>query len=166
MRIVLFLIGFITVFSSGPVVAEQSPFRSTSYPLPRFVSLSKSEVNVRTGPGKKFPIKWVYRKKKLPVEIILEYGPWRKVKDSEGETGWVHQTLLSGERTGIVTGESSVNIFRKNRKNSEVTAILESGVLVDVSVCKTDWCKVGVEGYRGWVERKFIWGVYENENFD
>ena len=92
---------------SAPVFAEKQPesqkeskaFRSTEYPLPRFVSLRSDEVYVRTGPGQKYPVQWIFRKKDVPVEIILEYDVWRKVKDYDGHEGWVHKTLLSGKRT-------------------------------------------------------------------
>ena len=45
----------------------------TGRPLPRFVSLKSSKVNMRRGPGKEFRIDWVYYRKNLPVKIIFEY---------------------------------------------------------------------------------------------
>src|SRR5690606_13563935 len=73
--------------------AQGDPFHSSPYPIPRFVSLASDEVNVRTGQGPKYPVKWVYTTKNRPVEVILEYDAWRKVKDMDGEQGWVHGTL-------------------------------------------------------------------------
>ena len=81
---------------------EKDAFRSTPYPLPRYVSLASDQVYVRAGPGSRYPIQWEFRKKGLPVEIVLEFDTWRKIKDYEGQEGWVHQSLLSGRRTGLI----------------------------------------------------------------
>ncbi|MGB0720715.1 MAG: SH3 domain-containing protein, partial [Bdellovibrionales bacterium] len=78
------------------------PFRSTAYPLPRFAALASNEIYVRAGPGKQYPVQWVFKKAGLPVEIVLEFDHWRKIKDYEGASGWVHKSLLSGRRTAIV----------------------------------------------------------------
>jgi len=95
------LIGFLFLPMSIPAYAQgadSSAFRSTELPLPRFVSLRSDKVFMRFGPGKQYPIKWVYERKWLPVEIILEFDTWRKIRDHAGEEGWVHQSLLSDRR--------------------------------------------------------------------
>ncbi len=141
-------------------------FHVTKLPLPRFVSLSAKEGYVRTGPGLRYPIKWVYKKEGLPLEVILEYEVWRKVRDHEGQTGWIHQTLLSGKRTGIIMGKETTDIFQKPRVDSKLAAKLQPGVVIDLEACITGWCRVKAGGYSGWAERKSIWGIYENEGFD
>ena len=77
----------------------------TGLPLPRFVSLRADQVNLRTGPGVRYPIDWVYRRRDLPVEIIDEHETWRRIRDWEGTIGWVHQSMLQGVRNAMVTGE-------------------------------------------------------------
>ncbi|MEH6546060.1 MAG: SH3 domain-containing protein, partial [Sneathiella sp.] len=72
-------------------------------PLPRFVSLSSNKVNVRTGPGTRYPITWVFVRRGWPVEVIAEYELWRRIRDVDGSTGWVHKGLLSSRRTLIIT---------------------------------------------------------------
>jgi SH3-like domain-containing protein len=165
----LFL-GFCLVFTlfSTLLRAEDVPpaFRSTEFPLPRFVSLGSGEVHVRTGPGMGYPIKWVFHKRNLPVEIVLEYETWRKIKDSEGQVGWVHSSLLSGRRTGLIRAEGMVPVRRKPKEDARLNAYIEAGAIVALDSCKESWCHAAAQGYEGWVERKFIWGVYENENFD
>ncbi len=142
-------------------------FRSTAFPLPRFVSLSSDEVFVRSGPGSRYPVKYVYRKKGLPVEVILEYEVWRKIKDFEGETGWVHQSLISGKRTGMIKDGEKVVLHQKPKKDSSEAAILEPRVVLDVDTCDEGaWCEVNAAGYKGWLERNHIWGVYEKEKID
>lgn len=148
--------------------AESAPeaFKSTPYPVPRFVSLHADEVYARTGPGLRYPIKWVYKRNALPVEIILEYEVWRKIRDSDGETGWVHQSLLTGKRTGLVTGEGLVPLFQKPQMEAKLAARIEPKTIVDLEECQKDWCRISAYGYPGWLERKYIWGIYDQENFD
>jgi len=123
-------------------------------------------VYVRTGPGRKYPVQWVFKKAGLPVEIILEYDAWRKIKDFEGETGWVHKSLLSGRRAGIVDTESVVHIHKKQSKDSDVLAKLNPKVVLKVESCEPVWCFVNALGYKGWLEKSVIWGVYGAEEFD
>lgn len=154
--------------------AKEKKFRATAYPLPRFVSLAKDKVYVRAGPTQQFPIKWVLQRKYLPVEVILEYQTWRKIKDHEGEEGWVHHALLSGDRTAIVMGEEMVPIYKTVSggltADNDKIAYLKPFVLLKVEECDGAWCYVKTleknTAFSGWIERKMIWGVYAGENFD
>lgn len=77
----------------------------TNLPLPRFASLRAEKVNLRVGPGSEYPIEWVIKRPNLPIQIIAEYETWRQIKDSDGTTGWVHQSMLSGKRFVLVKEE-------------------------------------------------------------
>lgn len=121
---------------------------------------------MRTGPGQKYPVQWIFRKKGIPVEITLEYDVWRKIKDYDGHEGWVHKTLLTGKRYGFIQGDENVSIFRKPTNNSRIQAYLEPEVLVALDECDGQWCRVNADGYKGWLRQSLIWGVYEAENFD
>lgn len=151
---------------SSPALAYDNPFRSTDLPLPRFVSLGKEEVNVRTGPGQSYPIKWVFHHQNLPVEIILEYGSWRKIRDYEGAEGWIHKILLSGRRYGIVQSPDPSLLRRSPSFDGVTVAKLSPYVVARIHQCRDLWCEIKTGSYTGWIERKNIWGVYENENFD
>ncbi len=162
------IIAFVLLFavSAFAYAQEPDPFHSSPYPLPRFVSLGSGEVNVRTGPGPKYPIKWVYTALNLPVEVVLEYENWRKIKDKDGDEGWVHSNLLSGTRTGIIKSNQNIIVLSKPDTSSKKLLEVEPQLLVFIKECEGGWCKISTSGYSGWIERKFIWGVYENENFD
>lgn len=133
-------------------------------PLPRFVSLRADEVKMRTGPGVQYPVEWVFHRQGLPVEIIAEYQTWRKVRDWQGTQGWMHQSLLSGKRSFIVTG--AVRAIRKApAPDSAPVARAEEGVVGGLFECPDNgqWCRVGVEGHEGWLRRVDFWGAYQNE---
>ena len=77
----------------------------TGFELPRYASLKLNESNLRVGPSTNYPILIKYIKKDIPVKIIDEYKDWRKIIDSQSNTGWLHKRLIKGE-------ESKINKFR------------------------------------------------------
>lgn len=136
----------------------------TGLPLPRFVSLRAAEANLRTGPGLQYPVDWVYTRPQLPVQIIAEHKTWRKIRDSQGTQGWVHQSMLTGKRTVTVTGKIRV-IREKPDVKSAVIARIEGGVIARLKECPdgSGWCRIESEGYEGWLRRPEIWGVLRGE---
>ncbi len=143
----------------------------TGLPLPRFVSLKSDEVNLRSGPGRDYPTLWVYRRAGLPLEVVEEFESWRKVRDADGATGWVLQSLLSGRRTALIlpwdakanTSPIQVTIRNDDSERSAPVAIVEAGVIANVLACDKAWCNVTIDRYRGYIEQKKLWGVYDSE---
>ncbi len=139
--------------------------------IPRFVSLKSDRVNVRSGPGTDYPTTWVFRRAGMPVEIIKEFETWRQVRDSEGATGWVVQTMLSGRRTAIVMpweakpGQTPTEVTLKDASSasSRSVATVEAGVIANIRNCDKRWCEVWIGDYKGYVEQSKLWGVYPNE---
>ena len=164
MKIVLFVISaFLLSFPSLAMAQGGETFRSTDYPLPRFASIGQEKSYVRTGPGSRYPIKWVFHKKYLPVEIVLEFDNWRKIIDHEGEVGWMHLSQLSGKRSALITSEDMVRLYRAPSKTETLIAFLEPNVVASIVSCSTKWCLINAKGYKGWLEKEYIWGVYKNE---
>jgi SH3-like domain-containing protein len=138
--------------------------KTSSLPVPRFVSLRTEPINLRTGPGVRYPVEWVYVRKRLPVEVIAEYDTWRRIRDPDGTEGWVHQSMLSGRRTAVVTADNTA-LRRESNDAGTVVARLEAHVIVNVQRCPADnaYCRVEINGMQGWVRRDAIWGVYPTE---
>ncbi len=134
-------------------------------PVPRFASLRSNDVNMRTGPGTRYPIEWVFTHQGLPVEITAEYEIWRRVRDPEGAEGWVHKSALSGKRAAIITG-----VIRDLRGDKDdkalVLAHLEVGSTGQLTSCAKDWCKLKFNGIKGYLRKTDFWGAYPNEVFD
>jgi SH3-like domain-containing protein len=131
--------------------------------LPRFVTLRADEVNLRTGPGERYPIDWVLIRKGLPVEIVEEFDVWRKIRDFQGSEGWVHQRMLTGARNVLVEGAVRV-LHVQPDPASPVAARAEAGVVARLIECpRGPWCRVEAQGIKGWLTRDEIWGVYPDE---
>ena len=145
-----------------PVIANADLGKETGLRVPRFVSMNSSKVNVRAGPGTRYPIKWVFQRKTLPVQIIAESDTWRKIRDFEGIEGWVHQRMLSGRRRAVVTGAIQ-QLKREPQETAKTVALLEPGVILRLEKCSGVWCLVEGGSYEGWIGRQSIWGVDAND---
>ena len=139
--------------------------KSGGLPIPRFVSLRTNPINLRTGPGVRYPVDWVYVRRHLPVEVIGEFDTWRRIRDPDGSEGWVHQSMLSGKRTVMVRGTAQA-LRRTSEDAAEVVATLDAGVIVNLLRCppQTAFCRVEVDGLQGWLKRDQVWGVYPTES--
>jgi SH3-like domain-containing protein len=146
---------------------------ATGLPLNRYVSFKSTEIKLRVGPGKKYQTSYIYQCKNCPVKIIAEFDHWRKIEDSEGTQGWVHQSLLSGVNYAVVksndltaTQKKTYNvanhqslIFRTPNENHNPIAKIELHTIVKVIKCDNDWCKTNVNSITGWIKKINLWGV-------
>ncbi len=169
-----------------PNYAVAQTVGASGLPLPRFVSLKSTRVNMRVGPGRDYHVQWLYVRKGLPMEVIQEFGHWRKVRDPIGVEGWILHSLLSGSRAAIVTPwdvptkEQSetvdlnrkllptTNMYAAASKNSDIIARIEAGSLAEIDNCHDNWCKLNVESEKnaeisGYVLQILLWGVYPDE---
>lgn len=141
-------------------VALQAPEvgPETNLPLPRYVSLKASEANVRRGPSLSHRIDWVFQRRGMPLQVIAEYGHWRRVIDRDGQGGWVHYTMLSGART-VIIDEDALRLYARATPESRETVQLEAGVIARLRECDASWCQLSAGGYKGWAPKDVLWGV-------
>ena len=130
--------------------------------VPHFASLRVDAVNLRTGPGERYPVQWVYQRKGLPVEVTAEYDVWRRVRDSQGTEGWVHERMLTARRSVVVTGTLRTLLNEPDTAGHAV-ARAEPGVIAQLLECKGSWCRLETQGIKGWLPRADFWGVYPDE---
>lgn len=146
----------------GFVTLSDAVAQASDRPIPRMVSIKAKEANIRTGPGVEYPIRWVYRRLDMPVQVIAEFERWRKIRDWEGDEGWVHFALLSARRTAIITAPETT-MRRIASTTSPAIARLGQGMVVRVELCDLEWCLITVQGYDGWIPRIDQWGIQPDE---
>jgi SH3-like domain-containing protein len=149
-----------------PPPPPQDPNKGSNsgLPIPRFVSLRSAQVNLRSGPGERYQIDWVYQRRDLPVEIEREFDIWRLIRDADGIRGWVQEVMVMGRRSFEITGADRTLRGDANETSREV-AILKVGVVGRIRGCaaQADWCQVQVGDYRGWLRRDEFWGTLPGE---
>ena len=155
--ILLFTISFKLHAKTGSV---------TGLDIPRYVSLKSNEVNLRVGPSTNYPIELTYTTKNLPVEVIDEFDAWRKIKDHQNTTGWLHKSLIQGDRFILTGYKNNNNVNLYNRPNGNIIGVIKKNNILDLKNCILHWCKVSLENINGWVLKKNIWGIYEFEIYN
>lgn len=156
---------------SGGRLDVPSVVQTSGLPVPRYVSLKSDRVNLRNGPGTDYPTSWVFKRAGLPLEVVKEFEGWRQVRDADGTSGWVLQSFLSGRRTALVLPwelkpdkpAPRVQLRNDDSESAKVVAVVEAGVIANVLSCDGRWCLVSIANYRGYIEQKKLWGVYERE---
>ncbi len=123
-----------------------------------FLTLRNDKVNMRQGPSFDYPIKILYKKKFLPVVIQDKSGNFRKVRDHENNSGWIHISQLSKKKAAITIDDDLI-LFSNSTIFSNPIAILKRGRLVKIKKCKDSWCKIHTGEFKGWLQKKSLWGL-------
>ena len=142
------IVFFLTLLFFSNSVAEQNL---------NFLSLKNNAVNLRQGPSFDYPIKLTYKKKFLPILILDKSENWRKIKDYESNSGWIHISQLSKKKSAINI-ENNALLYKKNTIYSKPIARLEAGRLVLIKNCKLKFCKIPTAGHTGWISKNYLWG--------
>ena len=145
---ILILISFFNI-----LLINDTPSSEKDY----FLTLKYNRVKVRQGPSFEYPVKFIYKKKYLPIKIIDNKDNFRKITDLKNNNGWIHVSQLSKKKSAINIHNLSI-IFKKPNIYSQPMAKLEKGKIVIVKKCKEDWCKIITNGYKGWIFKNVLWG--------
>ena len=130
-----------------------------------YASLKSNEVNMRESPTANSRIKWVYRRKGLPMEVLASFEVWRRVRDMDGEIGWVHVALLSRDRTVVIEPGEDTPVYRRPDAESDIVAEAKPGAIAKLMGCSKLACQVKFDQATGWVERARLWGVRDGADF-
>ena len=142
-----------------------TPARAQDVDLPYWASISADQANMRAGASERYPIKWVYERRGLPVKVVRSYQGWRMVREPDGTEGWIFSSLLSRQRTAIVIGEDLATMHESGSESAPMRWTLEPGVVGVLGECIESWCEFSVERmagwHRGWVAQDRLWGAGE-----
>ena len=145
---ILFLIFFFNFLLVNNTLSNEKDY---------FLTLKYNKVKVRQGPSFKYPVKFIYKKKYLPVKIIDSKDNFKKIIDLKKNNGWIHVSQLTKKKSAINISNLSI-AFNKPNIYSQPLARLEKGKMVIVKKCKEDWCKITTDGYKGWIFKSSLWG--------
>lgn len=124
---------------------------------PHFVSLRTVGANGRHGPGLEHRVDWIYQRAGLPLQVIDETGPWRRVTDPGGDQVWMHIDNLDNRRTAYLVRPSLLR--RAARDNAQALAQLSAGVIGALTGCDGKWRRIAIGGRVGWVDEQALWGA-------
>ena len=134
---------------------------SIIYPItPKYASIKKERAYSRHNASFDAPLEFIYQKKNLPILIINEHGNWREIRDIDGDETWMHISMISNKKTFI--NEKDQNLLKYKDNSNIVNAIVKKGVVGKIINCGEKFCKVKIKPYRGWMEKKYLWGIKKN----
>jgi SH3-like domain-containing protein len=154
-RIALLPVAFVLSLAT----AQAQPQRETPY----MASIASGRAMMRTGPGQTYPGTWLYTRRDLPIRVTRIYHEWRYIEDPGGTKGWMLVSLLSDQRTAIVTGEGLAELRESPDPASAVRFRAEVNVVGRISRCANNWCYFDVRGRGGYIRTDRLWGVAPNE---
>lgn len=130
---------------------------------PYYASIGAGEARMRTGPGRNYPVEWLYLRAGLPVKVIETYPSWRKIEDPDGTTGWMQANLLADTRTAMVR-DGEIRVLRAQpQPGAKVAWRVEPKVIGRITRCEDSWCRFDVRGRAGYIEVANLWGVDPGE---
>jgi len=124
-----------------------------------FLTLRNNTTNLRQGPSFDHPIKIIYKKKYLPIKVLDSSDNFKKIKDHENNSGWIHISQLS-KRKAALTNNNQVIMFKNSTIFSSPLAVLDQGRLCLILKCNDEWCKIKSEKYSGWIKKENLWGNF------
>ena len=138
---------------------------AASGPQPYFVSIKVDEAFMREGPSDMHRVKWIYQRKGLPLEVIATFDVWRRVRDMDGEVGWMHMALLTRDRTAVVTSGPGAEVHARDDTTSQILARAAPGAIGRLLGCGVVACQVEFAGVEGWIARARLWGIHAGEEY-
>lgn len=152
-----------------PMISRGAPAamleQNAELKVPRFASLHADKVNLRTGPGRQYPIEWVLTKRDMPVEVTAQFEHWRRVREWDGTDGWVQEHMVTLRRYVVVDGRGADRpLYRQPDERAGMVARAEPGVIARLLECRGAWCRIETHDISGWLRRADLWGVYPDES--
>jgi SH3-like domain-containing protein len=148
-----------TMFAAAPAAAQDRP-------VPYWASIQSGEAMMRSGPARTYPGLWLYQRRDLPVRVLRRHENWRLIEDSEGTRGWMLRTMLSDQRTALVTGTGPKPVHARADGASRVRYMVEPGVVGRIDDCQKGWCHISFGTRDGHVRVSDLWGVAPDEVVD
>lgn len=136
-----------------------APLAAQDRAVPYWASIRAERLNMRAGPGRDFPIRWVYKRAGLPLKVIRVHEGWRLVRDPDGAEGWVTRNLLRPERSALVIGKGLAAIRAGPADSARLRWKAEPGVVGALGDCEAGWCEIDVGGRAGYIRADRLWGA-------
>jgi SH3-like domain-containing protein len=144
------LLGMLLIAGAGEAQERKVPY---------WASIATGDAMMRTGPERTYPATWRYRRRDLPVQVLQVYGNWRRIREQDGTEGWMLATLLSAQRTAVVTGDGPAPMYADPSRSAGLNWRAEPGVVGRIRKCADRFCLFDVGGKKGYIEIARIWGV-------
>jgi SH3-like domain-containing protein len=140
--IIVFIVEFF-IFSTPCIGAER-------------LAVAVSVANIRTGPGTNYDVLWS-AEKYFPFLVIETTGSWVKLRDFEGDEGWVNKSLIA-KIPSVITKKPECSV--RSGPGTGYPVLFTAGIGIPFRVVKKegDWLYVEhADGETGWIHKGLTW---------
>ncbi len=130
----------------------------------RYVSQRSDKAYLREGPSFAHKVLWIYRHRGYPFAVLAEFDVWRRVQAPDGTVGWMAASMLTDQRTVMISGKGRVSLTAK-AEGGKVTALADPGAVASLRSCSRDTCRIHGDSVDGWIAKSRLWGVGADEVF-
>src|ERR1043165_6556572 len=123
----------------------------------RYVSQRSDKAYLREGPSFAHKVLWIYRHRSYPFAVLAEFDVWRRVQAPDGTIGWMAASMLTDQRSVLVTGKGRVPITA-NPDGGKVSALADPGAVALLKACTRETSRIHGESVDGWIAKSRIWG--------
>jgi SH3-like domain-containing protein len=116
-----------------------------------------SKANLRAGPGRWYPIKWVIKKPGLPIKIIDENEDFLHALLHDGTRYWIYKDLTDNKQNLIVIEDTVI----KNKKGLVIAKVLKDVIIKEHNCSKkndSNLCRVEIDNIKGLIYKSSLWG--------
>jgi len=154
------LIALLLMLGCAAALAAAAP----PQPVAHFVSQRGDLAYLREGPSYQHKIVWVYRHRGYPFLVTASFDVWRRVEAPDGAAGWMSATMLSDQRTVLVTGKTRTPLHAA-ADGGKLVGLADPGAVAGLKSCTRDACHITGQDIDGWIARDRVWGVGQQETF-
>lgn len=96
----------------------------------------------------------------MPVELLLTYQDWTKVRDASGDMAWLESKVL-GQKHFVVINVKQARIYTLPDVSSPVVFHAKKNVILEkLKTAESGWIKVShPDGLAGFVRINDVWGM-------
>lgn len=122
-----------------------------------FVSIGGNTANIRKDPSTQSTVEWELAKG-YPLKVTQKRGNWVKVRDFEGDLGWVYRPLTQKKAHHIVKSPTANMRTGPGTQYKKVETLSQYDLFRTLEK-KNGWVKGETSsGTTGWISQKLLWG--------
>jgi SH3-like domain-containing protein len=129
---------------------------STAAEAAERMAVSAKEASIRSGPGPTYDILWKVEKYH-PIEVLEISGVWLHFKDYEGDSGWIHKTLVD-KTLSVITKQNGCQLRAGPGSEHPVLIKIDKGIPFKVLKHEGRWFQLEhADGDKGWLHDSLVW---------
>jgi len=112
--------------------------------------------NIRSGPGTQHGVLW-QAERYYPISVTETSGSWLHFSDFEGDTGWIHRSLVA-KIPSVITHKGKANVRSGPGAKYKILMQIGKGIPFKVLGRKGNWVHVKHgDGDEGWIYSSLLW---------